>query len=182
MSLIATKQQIILKGQFYLQTVGYNGFSFQDIADDMKIKKASLHYHFASKEALALCLMQTYTDYFKNWVKNIDKLTPNEKLTQYFKLFDKKIAVAKKICPTGVLSNDFNTIPKSLQKEILALHWLQRKWLIQTLKKRRSNRRITSAAMADLILATTQGALQLARIRGKPKLFRQICLTLKLKL
>jgi TetR/AcrR family transcriptional repressor of nem operon len=35
-----------------LQTRGYNGFTYADIAAELGIAKASLHHHFASKALL----------------------------------------------------------------------------------------------------------------------------------
>jgi TetR/AcrR family transcriptional repressor of nem operon len=40
-----------------LQTRGYNGFSYADVAAELKITKASLHYHFACKAELGEALI-----------------------------------------------------------------------------------------------------------------------------
>jgi TetR/AcrR family transcriptional repressor of nem operon len=43
---------------------GYGGFSFREIATDIGIKSASVHYHFPTKEMLAASVAHRYTDRF----------------------------------------------------------------------------------------------------------------------
>lgn len=43
------------------QTRGYNGFSYADIAAQLGVTKASLHYHFPSKAELGRALMSAIT-------------------------------------------------------------------------------------------------------------------------
>lgn len=38
----------------YIQKVGFNAFSYSDLADEIGIKKASIHYHFPSKIDLGI--------------------------------------------------------------------------------------------------------------------------------
>ena len=37
---------------------GYDGFSYADLADDVGIRKASIHHHFPTKATLALALIE----------------------------------------------------------------------------------------------------------------------------
>ena len=41
---------------------GYNAVSFRDIAGEIGIKSASLHYHFPKKADLGLALVERYSD------------------------------------------------------------------------------------------------------------------------
>ena len=59
-----TRERILDAGARMLRTRSYFGFSFNDIALEVGVRKASLHHHFGSKEALALellgaCLLYT---------------------------------------------------------------------------------------------------------------------------
>src|ERR1700688_4944489 len=42
------------------QTLGYNGFSYADIAAQLGVTKASLHYHFPTKAELGRALIERY--------------------------------------------------------------------------------------------------------------------------
>ena len=47
-----TPQRILDVAERLVQTRGFNGFSYADIADALKVTKASLHYHFRGKADL----------------------------------------------------------------------------------------------------------------------------------
>src|SRR5271170_7068139 len=64
------------------QTRGYNGFSYADIAAELGVTKASLHYHFPSKAELGRALIVRYHGLFGAALDSIDGQTksPQEKL------------------------------------------------------------------------------------------------------
>jgi len=45
-----------------VQTRGFNGFSYGDIADALRLTKASLHYHFSTKAKLGERLIERYAE------------------------------------------------------------------------------------------------------------------------
>ncbi|MDK1389390.1 TetR/AcrR family transcriptional regulator, partial [Sinorhizobium sp. 8-89] len=47
-----------------IRSAGYSGFSFREIAADVGVKSASVHYHFPTKEKLAAAVARRYTDRF----------------------------------------------------------------------------------------------------------------------
>ena len=47
-----------------VQVRGFNGFSYADIAAELQITKAALHYHFAGKADLGETLIARYADRF----------------------------------------------------------------------------------------------------------------------
>src|SRR5271155_1306611 len=72
------------------QTRGYNGFSYADIAAELGVTKASLHYHFPSKAELGRALIVRYQAVFGAALHAIDRQAakPLEKLRQYVRLYD----------------------------------------------------------------------------------------------
>jgi len=54
---MSTKQKILDAAQDLIQTRSFHGFSFQDMADKVGIRKASLYHHFDSKDAIALAVL-----------------------------------------------------------------------------------------------------------------------------
>src|ERR1700683_5254922 len=72
------------------QTRGYNGFSYADIAAQLGVTKASLHYHFPSKAELGRALIERYRVLFGAALDAIDQQTkePHEKLKQYVGLYN----------------------------------------------------------------------------------------------
>ena len=53
------KTEILDVAEELLLSRGYCAFSYQDIADRLGIRKASLHHHFATKEDLGVALCET---------------------------------------------------------------------------------------------------------------------------
>lgn len=53
-----TRESILEIGVELISGRGYNGFSYQHIADRLNVKKAAIHYHFPAKEDLALAVVE----------------------------------------------------------------------------------------------------------------------------
>src|SRR5437016_3323803 len=56
-----------------LQVRGFNGFSYADVAAELKISKASLHYHFPGKAELGQALIERYASRFSEALEAIDR-------------------------------------------------------------------------------------------------------------
>ncbi len=166
-----TKKEALEMAKNYLQTLGFNGFSFQTIADALGIRKASLHYYFASKEDLGIALLKDYETAHNNWCEKVKDLSSKEKLEKFSRIFTKMGENDWLVCPTGVLSTDFNTLPAKMRKKLKDFHLMQREWVIETLDQGKKERTIKSnldtKATADWIMSTMQGGVQLARLRNE---------------
>ncbi|MBC7713187.1 MAG: TetR/AcrR family transcriptional regulator [Rhizobacter sp.] len=174
-----TKTQALNLAKGYLQTLGFNGFSFQTIADALGIKKASLHYYFASKEEMGLAVMEDYIEGHKVWAKKVHDLPSKIKLEKLIKGF---CALSSKkrdmICPVGSFSSDFNTVTPKMKKKIKQFHFLIRDWLMETLEQGKKEgtikRSLDTETGADWFLSTLQGAIQIARLRGEQDSLKKI--------
>src|SRR5450432_2291463 len=85
-----TAQNILNAAERLVQTRGYNGFSYADIAAQLGVTKASLHYHFASKADLGCALIERYHTAFTKALAGIDDAVaqPRRKLAGYVGLYD----------------------------------------------------------------------------------------------
>ena len=59
-----TAARILDVAEQLVQVRGFNGFSYADIAAELQITKAALHYHFASKADLGEALISRYASRF----------------------------------------------------------------------------------------------------------------------
>src|ERR1700678_4839253 len=57
---VSTRTRILDVAERLVQVRGFNGFSYADVAAELGITKAALHYHFASKSALGAALIDRY--------------------------------------------------------------------------------------------------------------------------
>ena len=70
-----TADRILDTAERLVQTRGFNGFSYADIADTLGVTKASLHYHFGTKAELGHALIARYHDAFARFLDAIDAET-----------------------------------------------------------------------------------------------------------
>ena len=59
-----TATQILDVAEYLAQSRGFNGFSYADVAAELQLTKAALHYHFAGKAELGEALSGRYSDRF----------------------------------------------------------------------------------------------------------------------
>src|ERR1700760_3906786 len=84
-----TRTRILDVAERLVQTRGFNGFSYADVANELGVTKASLHYHFPGKAELGEALIARYTDRFTTALGRLDadRLAPGAKLTAYAALY-----------------------------------------------------------------------------------------------
>jgi TetR/AcrR family transcriptional repressor of nem operon len=170
-----TKRAIMDLAESFLQDRGFNGFSYAHIADALDVKNAAIHYHFRTKDDLACAVIQRYRDRFQLWINNsrIKDLPPQEKLDWFFSIYTNTRADNGKVCLAGSLQTEFNSLPASLREQTEALTRELLTWLQATLQEGRDAGVFhfggDPAGKAALILASLQGALQMARALGTEK-------------
>jgi AcrR family transcriptional regulator len=170
-----SKRTILNMAESLLQDKGFNGFSYADIATQLGVKNAAIHYHFATKEALGIAVVRRYRDRFQLWINNsrVKDLSPQKKLDWFFSIYTDMRADQGKVCLVGSMEAEFNSIPGGLQAEVEGLHTELLTWLQETLNDGRAagvfHFHGEPASKAALILSSLQGALQMARALGTGK-------------
>ena len=88
MSATDTATKLLDAAQHFVQTRGFNAFSYKDLAAAVGIRTASIHYHFPTKGDLGAALMQRYTDELAGVLTKIDgsSRTAKAKLKNFIKL------------------------------------------------------------------------------------------------
>jgi TetR/AcrR family transcriptional regulator, transcriptional repressor for nem operon len=171
---ISKKDQLLHEASRMLLRKGLSGFSLQELAASLNLKKASLFHHFPSKGALAIELYQFYQRSFSEWVAKHERLAPEKQILAYAEELTRWICEKKRVCPVGALSLEWQQVPPELQDEILKLHHLQKDWLSDIFKKMKKKSDL-SLPLKDAVLGTMgllQGSIQLARLTNDPSLVR----------
>src|SRR5947209_18270461 len=68
-----TAERILDIAERLVQTRGFNNFSYGDIADELGITKASLHYHYPGKAELGRALINRYAARFAQALERIGR-------------------------------------------------------------------------------------------------------------
>ena len=168
MSTGTTKNQLLHEASRMLLAKGLNGFSLQELATSLDIKKSSLFHHFPSKNALAVELYLFYQSSFTSWVKKYEHLPHEKQILNYAQKLTTWICEKNRVCPVGALSLEWHLVGADLQSEIKKLHELQKSWLTNLFKE--IDIRIPKTDAVIGTMALIQGSIQLARINEDPKL------------
>src|SRR5450631_4072076 len=176
-SLTAAATAILDVAEQLAQTRGYNGFSYADIAAQLGVTKASLHYHFPSKAQLGTALRDRYHRSFGEALNAIDRQTdePAEKLRRYVDLYD-SVLRNDRMCLCGMLAAEYATLPAPMQKGLTSFFDANERWLTAVLHAGVQNGVFVLTGSANerarVLLGALEGALLVARSYGDSHRFR----------
>ncbi len=126
----STAERILDVAQRLAQTRGYNGFSYADIAGEIGITKASLHYHFPTKAQLGRALIERYTERFESALGAISAsgVAAPGKLEGYVDLYE-SVLVADRLCLCGMFAAEIATLPEEMQDGVRRFFTITDTWL-----------------------------------------------------
>ena len=166
-----TAGQILDVAERLAQTRGFNGFSYADIAGELGVTKASLHYHFPSKADLGRSLIERYSKGFADALTGIEHsgLPAFGQLQRYVAIYG-DVLKAGRICLCGMLAAEYTTLPGGMQDAIRAFFDFNERWLARMLETGRTDGTVTfegtAADAARAITSALEGAMLLARPYG----------------
>ena len=163
-----TREQILSVARELIQTRSYLGFSFQDVADKVGIRKPSLYHHFPTKEALGIAVLQDATQAFKNWT-GAKVRTPQAALEAYFRMYRDGLRAGFSVCPAGALAPGWDVINDDLRQAVREVRSTQVLWLTGVLGALLPERKSATPVgeLAAYVFAVCQGALLAARMTGR---------------
>ena len=96
----SAKEAILAAAKRAAQAHGYNGLNFRDLADEVGIKAASIHYHFPSKADLGAAVARRY---WEDTASSLEAMVaenpdPVRCLRQYPEMFRKALATGNRMC------------------------------------------------------------------------------------
>lgn len=171
-----TATQILDVAERLVQTRGYNGFSYADVAAEVGVTKASLHYHFAGKAELGAALIERYGGRFAESLASIDRGGGDSraKLEAFAGIYS-HVLRERRMCLCGMLAADYETLPKPMQKAVVRFFDETEAWLEDVIAEgtQRGELRISGSPhdAAQAILGGLEGAMLVARPYGDVKRF-----------
>jgi TetR/AcrR family transcriptional repressor of nem operon len=167
-----TSQRILDTAERLVQTRGFNGFSYADIAAALKVTKASLHYHFPTKAELGHRLIARYETAFLKALGEIDRTATDsrDKLRRYAKIYA-DVLRDNRMCLCGMLAAEYATLPKPMKEEMRHFFDENERWLSRVLEEGRTagSLRFTGPALdvARALVGSLEGAMMIARSYGE---------------
>ncbi|MGZ6133185.1 MAG: TetR/AcrR family transcriptional regulator [Myxococcaceae bacterium] len=163
-----TPQRILDVAERLIQTRGFNGFSYADVAAEVGITKASLHYHFPTKADLGLSLVRRYHLVFEDALAALARSGGNTRalLEGYADLYG-SVLRKDRMCLCGMLAAEQSTLPLVMRRALQSFFDLNERWLAGVLEVARKRGELDLAAPAReearLLVAGLEGALLVAR-------------------
>ncbi len=172
-----TKTALLDSAERAARTLGFNGFSYSDLAEDVGIRKASIHHHFPSKAALSIALMERYYQSLESACAKIDLEhdTGSTRLAALINTYYGALDDGQSLC----LCVSFSTSTESLPSEVIdqmsrfrsmMLNWLSAVFLLG--KEDGTIENVADPALeASATLPMIEGAQLAARTEKNPQLF-----------
>jgi TetR/AcrR family transcriptional regulator, transcriptional repressor for nem operon len=166
-----TRTDILDAAERLVQVRGFNAFSYADIASELDVTKASLHYHFAGKAELGRALIERYTERFGQVLAEIDAAggTAAAKLVAYVEIYA-AVLRDRRMCLCGMLAADYDTLADPMREAVVDFFDRNEAWLVRVLEQgeREGSLQLRGSATeaAQALVSGLEGAMLIARPYG----------------
>jgi TetR/AcrR family transcriptional repressor of nem operon len=173
----STASRILDVAERLVQERGFNGFSYADVASELGITKASLHYHYAGKAELGEALIWRYSERFVSGLEAIeaDQSDASDKLAAYAALHA-DVLRGRRMCLCGMLAAEYQTLPRPIRDAVITFFDDNESWLERVLEQGRDSGSLSFAGSsretAQMIISALEGAMLVARPYGDLDRFR----------
>ncbi|MEO9944560.1 MAG: TetR/AcrR family transcriptional regulator [Paraglaciecola sp.] len=128
---MSKKEELLKIAEDKVRAGGYSNFSFRELANEVGIKSASVHYHFPTKADLGAELAHQYTDAFMAALGDVDQIKAQDKnpIDTYTQIFKHALLNDNKMCLCGLLGAQNESLPEKVQTEVKRFFSKNLAWL-----------------------------------------------------
>ncbi|KAA1176578.1 TetR/AcrR family transcriptional regulator [Rhizobium tropici] len=160
------REAVMTAARATVQSRGYNALSFRELAKEVGIKSASVHYHFPTKGDLGAALARRYTEEGAAYLAELLATSegPTWCMDRYTEIFRSALANDNRMCLCGIMSAELDDLPAEVRTEVDKFAAMNVGWLTKVLsltKSSASEQDLKEHAMA--IFAAIEGAQLVAR-------------------
>ncbi len=169
------RQKIMGAARATVQARGYSGLSFRELAKEVGVKSASIHYHFPTKGDLGGALAQLYTSDFAAYLDGLlaDGLDREACIRKYTDVFRNTLLNENRMCLGGIMAAEHDELPVEVRAEVVKFSEMNVRWLTEALSLQQGDAdAIRKRALA--IFAAIEGAQLVARGRGDVSVYDDI--------
>lgn len=176
-----TAERILDTAQLLIVRQGYNGFSYADIAEVVKISKPSIHFHFATKAELVRRLLLRYRDQVSGNLEKLSAMLPDPvaQLRAYAGYWEDCIRNdSSPFCLCALLAAELHSLPPEVSEEVKRYFGDLSGWLAGTLEQGAAQGVLVlprgAAVEAESFMASAHGAMLSARVYQDADVFARI--------
>jgi TetR/AcrR family transcriptional repressor of nem operon len=174
-----TRSAILDIAERLVQRRGFNGFSYADVAGEIGITRAALHYHFPAKVELGEELIIRYAARFFAALAAIDRQEAAAvgKLRAYTDLYLDTLRHGR-MCVCGILAAEYETLPGRMRHAVVSFFDDNQAWLAGVLEAGRAQGGLRFPGdpedAAQMTIGALEGAMLVARIYGDTARFKTV--------
>ena len=153
-----------------MRQTGYNAVSYRNIAEEMGIKSASLHYHFPKKEELGEALVERYSDNFSTMLSQINsegKLA-QQNIEAFVDIYRHELTQNRLVCLCAVLGAEAAGLPERVNAKVNQFFDRNISWLGQQYEALGA---ADPANDAKITLALLSGAMMMSAVQNDNSIF-----------
>jgi TetR/AcrR family transcriptional repressor of nem operon len=178
MSSADTREKIMSAARATVQARGYNALSFRDLATEVGIKSASVHYHFPTKGDLGAALARRYTEDGATYLAGLDASYKDQRssMKHYTDIFRAALVNDNRMCLWGIMAAEHEDMPPEVRDELnrfkaLNVAWLEKLISIDLIDAR--DRKLARRRALG-IFAAIEGAQLIARSQNDIAIYDQV--------
>ena len=185
-----TRERIIDKAFQLMLQRGLHGFSYRDISEPLGVKNAAIHYHFPNKQDLVKVLIEENQKALRQGTSEFMAYggPAMPQLEGLFAFTLNQCECGRPICMVGALAIDYDDLSEEIKDANDRFMKDSVNWLTKVMETGRDQEEFkfggNAKSKALSILATIQGARQMARVHGMEllqKMFEHIRTDLGIK-
>ena len=172
-----TRQEILELADQMVRNGGYNAFSYADIASQLDIRRAAIHYYFPFKSDLGTSIIDREIQAMEANRQSWLNLPGDEQLRRLIGIFLASSRTGR-LCLTGALTPEFTGFSPLMQDKLAEMCRRILEWMGDCLDEGREKRSLhftgKSADRAILLMSTLASSLLLCRVLGPETFDRSI--------
>lgn len=171
-----TKEAILAAARKNAQAHGYGGLNFRDLAKDVGIKSASIHYYFPTKADLGAAVAKRYWEDTAAVLEAVsaEGADPAQCLRRYPDTFRRSLESENRLCLCSFMSAEYEDLPDAVKAEVQAFADVNIAWLQGVLAAATVVSPEEGEQRARAIFAAVAGAQLISRSRSDLSLFDAI--------
>ena len=168
---MSKKEDLLKVAENKVRKGGYDNFSFREIATEVGIKSASVHYHFPTKADLGAALAHQYTNNFLAALGDINdiKARGENPIDVYTNIFRGALLTDNKMCLCGLLGAQNESLPEKVQIEVKRFFDKNLTWLSAA---HTANGEINPAHAAITTVSLLEGAMMISKALNDHSYFK----------
>ncbi|MEM7320276.1 MAG: TetR/AcrR family transcriptional regulator [Pseudomonadota bacterium] len=165
------KEKILEAAERRVRKAGFAEMSFRDLASDVGIKSASVHYHFPTKFDLGEALVEKYAKQFGARLSEIDIGDLQNALERFVGLYAEALVVDEAICLCAIMGAESIGLPQKVNQKTRAFFKMNADWLEDLFETHLADRKTDIVAM---IVAALEGAIIVASVSRDRAVFDRV--------